>query len=199
MATGCITPSSPESYSTPNISKLLTNLRKKLVITDDIYLWMGDINQIKQFVDLNLNLIGKWTSPGGDTKLFTSECGSVCLKWLGRRKRKLIVVKDTSNKFANSLEERNYSFELKCDEDNVSVGSEMSDDFDNSEDEMELESVLHASLITYRQDGTVTSEGDYIPSEQLVEMDKDNYEIEKKVWQLEQIYANVLKYSKTKS
>ena len=35
--------------------------------------WIGDLDSLKYFTANELNLSGKWSSPGGDTKAFTSE------------------------------------------------------------------------------------------------------------------------------
>ena len=43
------------------------------------FIWDCTLENLKKFVADELKLLGKWTSPGGETKLFTS--GLVCLKW----------------------------------------------------------------------------------------------------------------------
>lgn len=59
------------------------------------FAWQGSIEQLRDFLKYNLKLEGKWTSPGGDTKLFTS-C-DYTVKWYGRIKKKLAVVRDDHN------------------------------------------------------------------------------------------------------
>ena len=44
--------------------------------------WDGTLNDLKEFVSNRLKLSGRWTSPGGEVKLFTSDTG--CLKWHGK-------------------------------------------------------------------------------------------------------------------
>ena len=39
--------------------------------------WDGTLNDLKEFVSNRLKLSGRWTSPGGELKLFTSD--TVCL------------------------------------------------------------------------------------------------------------------------
>ena len=61
----------------------------KLRITDEKLYWDSTIDKLKQFVSDKLKLSGKWSSPGGEVKLFTSD--SLSLKWQGKTK-KLITV-----------------------------------------------------------------------------------------------------------
>ena len=41
-------------------------------IRDDFY-WKGDLDDLKELVKSSINIEGKWTSPGGDYKLFYNE------------------------------------------------------------------------------------------------------------------------------
>jgi hypothetical protein len=41
-----------------------------LIHDGDTYLWTGSLADLKCFVDEILNLKGKWSSPGGEAKLF---------------------------------------------------------------------------------------------------------------------------------
>ena len=61
-------------------------------IGEDFY-WQGDLCDLKVFMESCLKIEGKWSSPGGDTKQFTSN--KFTLKWHGPAKKKLVVVKDT--------------------------------------------------------------------------------------------------------
>ena len=45
------------------------------------YIWKGNLPQLKRFVQNDLKLIGKWSSPGGETKLFKNT--EISLKWFG--------------------------------------------------------------------------------------------------------------------
>ena len=65
------------------------------------FFWMGDLNDLKQFVETSLNLHGKWFSPGGDVKQFTGE--EFVLKWQGVTKRKIVLVKDSEENALKSM------------------------------------------------------------------------------------------------
>jgi hypothetical protein len=65
------------------------------------FFWMGDLNDLKQFVETSLNLHGKWFSPGGDIKQFTGE--EFVLKWQGVTKRKIVLVKDSEEHALKSM------------------------------------------------------------------------------------------------
>ena len=47
---------------------------------------------MKSFVENNLGLSGKWTSPGGEVKLFTN--ANFRLKWQGSSIKRLVIIKD---------------------------------------------------------------------------------------------------------
>ena len=51
-------------------SKLPSTLVSNLSINENGYIWKGNLPQLKRFVQNDLKLIGKWSSPGGETKLF---------------------------------------------------------------------------------------------------------------------------------
>ena len=59
------------------------------------FAWEGSLEELKAFVKYDLQLQGKWTSPGGEVKLFTS-CNYI-LKWHGKSKLKLSIVCDDHN------------------------------------------------------------------------------------------------------
>ena len=65
-------------------------------IRDDFY-WKGDLNGLKELVKSSFNIEGKWSSLGGDYKLFYNE--EFSLKWHGPTKKKLVVVKDNTKKY----------------------------------------------------------------------------------------------------
>ena len=75
----------------------------KLRITDEKLYWDNTIDDLKQFVSDKLKLSGKWSSPGGEIKLFTSD--SLSLKWQGKTK-KLIIVTGKSTETSNLIELR---------------------------------------------------------------------------------------------
>ena len=45
----------------------------------------------------SIKIEGKWSSPGGDAKLFYNE--EFSLKWHGPEKKKLVVIKDNTRKY----------------------------------------------------------------------------------------------------
>ena len=76
------------------------------------FAWEGSLESLKQFIKDDLNIEGKWSSPGGETKLFTS--ANCLMKWYGKSRKKLIIVKDDGNqslleklsKFATMIEDK---------------------------------------------------------------------------------------------
>ena len=76
-------------------------LNCKLRMTDEKLYWDNTIDDLKQFVSGKLKLSGKWSSPGGEVKLFTSD--SLSLKWQGKTK-KLITVTGKSIETNNLID-----------------------------------------------------------------------------------------------
>ena len=66
--------------------------QKNLLCFGKEFTWESCLESLKKFVQADLNLHGKWTSPGGEVKLFT--CNEHTLKWYGVNKKKLVVVRD---------------------------------------------------------------------------------------------------------
>ena len=81
----------PNDEAINNISNFKTNLS----FDDSGYLWKGDLSQLKCFVKNDLNLEGKWTSPGGERKLFSDSTTGIMFRWSGPTRGKLTIVKDT--------------------------------------------------------------------------------------------------------
>lgn len=69
----------------PSKSQLLRNDNGELT-------WYGNLEELKHFICEHLKLSGKWSSPGGETKLFTND--EITLKWNGPNRKKISVVKD---------------------------------------------------------------------------------------------------------
>ena len=61
------------------------------------YRWLGSFTELKLYVEVGLKLSGNWNSPGGDTKVFTSDGDEFVLKWL--KSKKLSIIKDNSDEF----------------------------------------------------------------------------------------------------
>ena len=77
------------------VDKLLYDIGK--------YWWTGSLDDLKQFVDKNLEIKGKWSSPGGNVKLFTATDSNFVIKWNGPRSQKLTIEGDDCD---NYLEEK---------------------------------------------------------------------------------------------
>ena len=63
------------------------------------FLWQSHINDLKDFVQNSLNLEGKWSSPGGDVKIFDDK--KYRLKWFGEDKQKLLIVREDKQQNLN--------------------------------------------------------------------------------------------------
>ena len=61
------------------------------------YRWLRNFTDLKSYVEQGLKLAGKWTSPGGETKLFTASQDEFVLKWL--KSKKLIIQKDNPDEY----------------------------------------------------------------------------------------------------
>ena len=64
-----------------NISSI--EIVDKLLYDTGKYWWTGsldELKQLKQCVDKNLEITGKWSSPGGNVKLFTATDSNLVIK-----------------------------------------------------------------------------------------------------------------------
>jgi hypothetical protein len=66
--------------------------------------WEGSLECLNNFVKVDLNIEGKWTSPGGEVKVFTTK--DHIIKWTGKSTRKLVVMKDDSKQSVSKKLER---------------------------------------------------------------------------------------------
>ena len=71
------------------------------------FAWKGDLPTLKVFVDGIIKHLkckdGKWSSPREEEKIF--KCAKFTLKWFGKKKEKLVIVKDNEEKsLQNTLE-----------------------------------------------------------------------------------------------
>ena len=81
-----------------------SNLISNLSFDDNGYLWKGTLPQLKRFVSNDLKLAGKWSSPGGERRIFNGSTLEITLKWSGPTRGRLIIVNDTEqNLLANAL------------------------------------------------------------------------------------------------
>jgi hypothetical protein len=70
-----------------------------LIHDGDTYLWTGSLADLKCFVGEILNLKGKWSSPGGEAKLFCATKPDFVIKWFGWRSQKLVIQVDSAENF----------------------------------------------------------------------------------------------------
>ena len=69
------------------------NLYEYLFVENSEFKWRGDLITLQKLVKDELNLTGKWTSPGGDVKQFS--CLSATIKWYQGKKVLKILGKNT--------------------------------------------------------------------------------------------------------
>ena len=69
--------------STRNENEPPSTQLSNLFADESEYLWKGNLSELKRFVQDELKLTGKWSSPGGETKLFKGT--DVILKWSGKK------------------------------------------------------------------------------------------------------------------
>ena len=83
-----------ENYQGNEVNIAHENQKSSLLFKEgEEFFWTGDLKDLKQFVGTCLQLQGKWSSPGGDTKQFASD--EFVIKWYGATKKKLVLVKDS--------------------------------------------------------------------------------------------------------
>ena len=61
----------------------------------------GCLESLKEFVRVDLNLRGKWSSPGGEVKLFKESEFSI--KWYSKSKKLVVVQDDEKQRLTNKL------------------------------------------------------------------------------------------------
>ena len=68
------------------------NVYEYLTKEDSKLKWIGDLDSLKYFIANELNLSGKWSSPGGDANAYTSESDAsneseiIMIKWYQGKK-----------------------------------------------------------------------------------------------------------------
>ena len=62
----------------------VSNLQS-LQLNGERLLWTSDLESLKNFVEKCLNLQGKWTSPGGNSKQFKSSSNNLIMTWYSRK------------------------------------------------------------------------------------------------------------------
>ena len=86
-------------FTNDSVNMIINNddtkeLSLRLSTDENGWLWKGNLSQLKSFVSNELNLNGKWSSPGGETKVFKNT--QITLKWFGQTRGKFII--ETDNK-----------------------------------------------------------------------------------------------------
>ena len=59
--------------STRNENEPPSTQLSNLFADESGYLWKGNLSELKRFVQDEIKLTGKWSSPGGETKLFKAQ------------------------------------------------------------------------------------------------------------------------------
>ena len=73
---------------------------KGLTYDGEKYRWTKSFPDLQSFVTASLNITGKWTSPGGDAKLFKSDGdGEFVIKWYGPRSKRLAIQSDNAEQY----------------------------------------------------------------------------------------------------
>ena len=77
----------------------IISILNKLMYDGEFYRWCGSLNDLKCFVKEILDIKGKWSSPGGDAKLFRVSKSEFVIKWHGPRLQKIVVQADNPEQF----------------------------------------------------------------------------------------------------
>ena len=94
-------PSKFESHSLENVtSKEISN---NLILNGNQLQWNGSLEKLKRFFSNTLNIRGKWKSPGGDVKMFSSQNEEPNVKWNGPKSKRINIVKDINNMFFDTM------------------------------------------------------------------------------------------------
>ena len=98
-------------------NNVTSNLISNLSFDDKGYLWKGTLQQLKRFVSKDLNLVGKWSSPGGERKIFNDSTLGITLRWSGLTRGRLTIVHRMKNHICPHI--RTGCRECKCREYNT--------------------------------------------------------------------------------
>ena len=87
----------------PEESNETTTTKCSNLIFDGMtYLWIGNLIELKSYLEYHLKLDGVWSLPGGDAKMFKSSEG-LSFKWYGRKSKKIVILKDNSQSYLAKL------------------------------------------------------------------------------------------------
>ena len=127
-----------DSISEVNIHKSLVTPR--LHFNRNEFVWDGNLDELKQFVQDDLQLLnGKWSSPGGEVKLFTNP--TFVFKWYGTTKKKIVIVTDNEELYLAEML-RKHADEYSG-EDNEHVAVEFENANDESVNQSDMSSNCH--------------------------------------------------------
>ena len=90
------------SQNTNDVTDSETTKPTLLYIREDDLLWKGDLESLKKFIEVDIQLNGRWSSPRGGTIQFSNL--EFCLKWHGPTENKLSIIQDNEdNKLLTTL------------------------------------------------------------------------------------------------
>jgi hypothetical protein len=81
------------SINDSNSKKLKSSF---LYLSEADLLWKGDLMSLKKFIEDELQISGRWSSPRGETIQFSNP--EFCLKWHGPGEQKIAIVQDNEEK-----------------------------------------------------------------------------------------------------
>ena len=117
-------------------------------------LWDDSLDKLKRFVDVQLLLKGKWTSPGGEVKLFTDKDSNFALKWLGKNKKKLIVTGDDTSSVDNKMRKLAKFLQTNERMSDLNVYEGREDELDKMSIPMEMVEMVDSQIIDYTLEGS---------------------------------------------
>ena len=108
-----------ENIQSINEDNMIKEEKASFLFKKDYFVWNGDFNSLKALVEALIKCeSGKWSSPGGEAKMFKSKNFSI--KWYGPKKRKLIIVEDNEEELLrNTL--GTYAHEIKSETHNENL------------------------------------------------------------------------------
>ena len=76
---------------------------QSLQLNGERLLWTSALESLKNFVEKCLNLQGKWTSPGGNSKQFKSSSNNLIMTWYSRKRLTLAFQGPDGSYFKSKL------------------------------------------------------------------------------------------------
>ena len=128
-------------------------MAKKLKLIDDKFHWDSSASNLKEFVSNALGLTGKWTSPGGEAKLFTSD--GLNIKWHGKKSKRISLSGDPIK--INDLSEVFKSM-IKMSAESLSSETEVCNDFSIATEQEILTSFIVENSVHLVNDSTLVND-----------------------------------------